>query len=98
MANKPKKKALRGVGQPWKGISPADRKRFDGSVVLVLAENIHRLRLVPPGLTQEQLAAEAGLGRNTIIEIEKAMRATNIVVVEQVAAALGVKPYELLKP
>jgi DNA-binding XRE family transcriptional regulator len=93
---KKKKKASSG-GRPLEGIPAAARKRFDGSVVLVVAENISHLRL-RLGVSQETLAALSGVGRNTLIAMERAERASNVAQIEKVALALDVAPFELMRP
>ena len=97
------KKRSIGGGRKSEGVPARTRKKLKGSVVLVLADNVVRRRLATLAkggrtMTQTGLAMEAGLGLNTVLCIEKAQRATNILVVERLAAALGLAPFELLQP
>ncbi len=50
------------------------------------------------GLSQEALAAEAGLHRTAISLIEKAKRSSTLETVEKLARALEVEPAELIPP
>jgi len=49
------------------------------------------------GLSQEQLAEKCDLHPNYVGYIERAERAVNVVVLFQLAAALGVEPGELFE-
>jgi transcriptional regulator with XRE-family HTH domain len=62
----------------------------------VLARNVRLVRNKLK-LSQEQLAAEAGLHRTYIGSIERAERNVSIDNVEKLAHALNVHPYELLR-
>lgn len=62
----------------------------------VLAKNVRLIRN-NLGLSQEELANEAGLHRTYIGSIERAERNVSIDNVERLARALKVKPYELLR-
>jgi transcriptional regulator with XRE-family HTH domain len=55
-----------------------------------------RRRREAAGLSQEALAAEANLHRNYIGLLERGQRMPSILVVQQVAAALGTTMAELL--
>lgn len=55
-----------------------------------------RRRREARGLSQEGLAADAGLHRNTIGLLERGERMPTILVVQQIAAALGTTMSELL--
>lgn len=48
------------------------------------------------GLSQEQFAFEAGIHRTYVSDLERGARNPTILVVEKVAAALGVTTSELL--
>jgi transcriptional regulator with XRE-family HTH domain len=61
----------------------------------IVAENVRRLRL-GLALSQEGLAAEAGLHRTYIGAIERAERNLSLDNIERLACALGVIPSELL--
>lgn len=61
----------------------------------VLAKNLRRLRRAS-GLSQEELAARAGLNRNYVGMLEREENAATVDVLEQLAAVLGVDPTELL--
>jgi len=75
--------------------SSAPRKR--ASARAVLAENIVTLRQ-KRGWSQEALAFEAGLHRTFIGHVELQVRNIAVDNIERIANALGVEPYELLKP
>ena len=49
------------------------------------------------GLTQEELACDAGVSRSTIGMLEVAKRDITLSKLEKIAKALDVDPYELLK-
>lgn len=59
--------------------------------------NVRRLR-IERGLTQEQLAFEAGIDLTYEGGIERGKRNPSLMVMARVAEALGVTPSELLKP
>lgn len=59
-------------------------------------KNLKKLR-IERDLTQDDLACDAGLSRSTISMVEVAKRDITISKLIQVAKALGVEPYELLK-
>ncbi len=50
------------------------------------------------GWSQEELAFESGLHRTYISGIERGARNPTLLVIDQVAAALGVTPARLLEP
>lgn len=60
-----------------------------------LGQNVRALRLAK-GLSQEDLAAIAGVHRTYASDIERGTRNPSITVVEQFAKALGVTPGSLL--
>jgi transcriptional regulator with XRE-family HTH domain len=60
------------------------------------ARNLRRLRRAR-SLSQEELAALAGLNRNYVGMLEREEYAASIDVLERLAAALGVEPVELLE-
>lgn len=62
----------------------------------VLAKNVRLVRN-NLGLSQEQLAAEAGLHRTYIGAIERAETNISIDNIEKIAAALKLQPQELFK-
>ena len=61
-----------------------------------LAAKLKRLRK-RSGLTQEQLAAAAGISRTYLSRLETANHDPTVGVVERLAKALKVKPTDLLK-
>ena len=63
----------------------------------VVGGNVRRLR-IERGLTQEQLAFEAGIDLTYEGGIERGKRNPSLMVMVRVAEALGVTPSELLKP
>lgn len=63
----------------------------------IVAENVRRLRLEHE-LSQEGLAAEAGLHRTYVGAVERAERNLSLDNIERLAVALKVQPPELLTP
>ena len=61
----------------------------------VLAKNVRRLRQAK-GLSQDDLAADAGLFQKTISGIENGRSNPELDTLGKIAAALGVHPGELL--
>ena len=61
-----------------------------------VANNVKRLR-ASLGMSQEALAAEAGLHRTYIGAIERAERNLSLDNIERLAVGLGVKPATLLE-
>lgn len=61
----------------------------------VLARNLRRLRRAR-GLSQEELAARAGLNRNYVGMIEREENAATVDVLERLAEVLGVRAPDLL--
>ena len=62
-----------------------------------LASNIVALRH-EKGWSQEVLAFECGLHRTFVAHVERLSRNISLDNVERLSLALGVQPYELLKP
>ncbi len=60
----------------------------------VVARNLRVLRK-QKGLSQEELAFQAGINRNYVGQIEREEKSPTVDMVEKLAAALGVKPEEL---
>lgn len=63
----------------------------------VVADNVRRRRL-GLGMSQESLAAEAGLHRTYVGAIERAERNLSLDNIERLAAALRTEPPALLTP
>lgn len=63
----------------------------------LLAANVVSLRRTRE-LSQEALAFEAGLHRTFVAHVERQVRNISVDNIEKLAIALGVEPYELLKP
>ena len=64
---------------------------------LVFARNI-RLARIHVGISQEGLAAEAGLDRAFVGTLERGQRNISIDNVQRIAKAIGIAPHELLNP
>jgi transcriptional regulator with XRE-family HTH domain len=64
-------------------------------VVKLLGLNVRKLRLAA-GLTQEQLAAEAGMERSYVSDLERGTRNPSVAALGRLAAALEVEPHLLL--
>jgi len=62
----------------------------------VFARNLRALRRVK-GLSQEELAHQAGIDRTYISALERSMYGASIDVVDRLASVLGVEASELLK-
>lgn len=70
----------------------------DGSgIIAVVAETVRRARK-SAGLSQEELAFEAGLDRTYISQVERGKRNVTIVVLAKIARALKTTPDRLLVP
>jgi transcriptional regulator with XRE-family HTH domain len=63
----------------------------------VVGLNLRRLR-EKAGLSQEELAARAGLARTYISGIENGRRNPTVIVLYEIATQLGADPRELLDP
>jgi transcriptional regulator with XRE-family HTH domain len=64
-------------------------------IVSTVAINVRRARL-EAGLSQEQLAHEAGIDRTYVSQVEREKRNVTITVLARLAAALGTTPDQLL--
>lgn len=68
----------------------------DGSkIIAILAENVRAARKAA-GMSQEELALEAGLDRTYVSQVERELRNTTIVVLSRLAKALKTTPDKLL--
>lgn len=67
------------------------------SLRLVFARNIRLVR-VAAGMSQERMAAEAGLDRAFVGTLERGQRNISIDNIELIAKAIGVAAYELMNP
>lgn len=75
----------------------ANHSKKQVSARATLAANIVALRR-ERGWSQEALAFEAGLHRTFVAHVERLARNIALDNIERLAKALGVEPYELLKP
>lgn len=75
----------------------ANQSKTHASAREALAANIVALRH-EKGWSQEALAFECGLHRTFVAHVERLSRNISLDNVERLAVALGVQPYELLKP
>lgn len=64
-------------------------------VVQILGENVRHYRKLK-GMTQEQLALEAGMERSYVSDLERGQRNPSVRAVGRLAEALGVQPNLLL--
>jgi transcriptional regulator with XRE-family HTH domain len=64
-------------------------------VVQLLGANVRRHRQLK-GMTQEQLALEAGMERSYVSDLERGTRNPTVRALGRLAEALGVEPKELL--
>ena len=64
-------------------------------VVQLLGENVRRYRKLK-GMTQEQLAAEAGMERSYVSDLERGTRNPTVSALGRLADALGIESYLLL--
>jgi transcriptional regulator with XRE-family HTH domain len=70
----------------------------DGTgIITVVAEAVRRARKAA-GLSQEDLALEAGLDRTYISQVERGKRNVTVVVLARIAKALKTTPDRLLVP
>lgn len=65
-------------------------------VVQLLGENVRYYRKLK-GMTQEQLAAEAGMERSYVSDLERGTRNPSVLALGRLADALGVDPSKLLE-
>ena len=61
----------------------------------VVARNLRVLRK-QKGLSQEELAFQAGINRNYVGQIEREEKSPTVDMIEKLAMTIGVKPEELL--
>ena len=73
------------------------RSRKGANARAVLAANLVALRRQREW-SQEALAFEAGLHRTFVAHVERGVRNLSIDNIERLAHALGVQPFELLRP
>ena len=64
-------------------------------VVQLLGENVRRYRKLR-GMTQEQLALDAGMERSYVSDLERGQRNPSVKALGRLADALGVRPHLLL--
>lgn len=64
-------------------------------VVQLLGENVRRCRKLK-GMTQEQLALEAGMERSYVSDLERGQRNPSVRALGRLAEALKVQPHMLL--
>jgi transcriptional regulator with XRE-family HTH domain len=63
--------------------------------VVYIGERLKDLR-VRQALTQEELAAKAGIGKNTVNRIERNLTEPHMSTLRKLAQALGVEPHKLV--
>ena len=66
-------------------------------VVQLLGENVRHYRKLK-GMTQEQLAVEAGMERSYVSDLERGTRNPSVLALGRLANALGIDPSVLLLP
>jgi transcriptional regulator with XRE-family HTH domain len=69
---------------------------MEPSVRILLAENVKTLRH-QRGLSQDELAAKAGIHRTRLGTVERSEQSISVDSLEKLATALGVKPARLLQ-
>jgi transcriptional regulator with XRE-family HTH domain len=69
----------------------------ESGIVALLAANVRRKRKAA-GLSQEELAFDAGLDRTYISQVERKQRNVTIIVLARLAKALNATPGQLLQP
>jgi len=62
----------------------------------LVAWNVRKLRTAK-GVSQERLAADAGIARGYMGDIERGLRAASVDILDRLAAALGVETAALLR-
>ena len=67
------------------------------NVVQLLGENVRHHRKLR-GMTQEELALEAGMERSYVSDLERGTRNPSVRALGRLAVALGIKPSVLLEP
>lgn len=67
------------------------------ALVAVFAQNV-RLKRLELQLSQEELAERAGVHRTYVGMLERGEKNVTIYNIERIAEALGLEPYQLLKP
>jgi transcriptional regulator with XRE-family HTH domain len=65
-------------------------------VVQLLGENVRHYRKLK-GMTQEQLAAEAGMERSYVSDLERGTRNPSVLALGRLAGALNIEPGKLLE-
>jgi transcriptional regulator with XRE-family HTH domain len=73
------------------------RAADDTGIIEIAARNVRAARK-SAGLSQEELAHEAGLDRTYISQVERRLRNVTISVLARIAKALGTTPDKLLIP
>lgn len=66
-------------------------------LVQVLGTNVRKLRKAK-GLSQEELALDAGMKRSYLSDLERGVRNPSVRALGRLAEALAVEPAELLQP
>ncbi len=64
--------------------------------VVYIGKRLKDLR-VRVALTQEELAAKAGIGKNTVNRVERNLTEPHMSTLRKLAEALGVEPHELVR-
>jgi transcriptional regulator with XRE-family HTH domain len=64
--------------------------------VVYIGKRLKELR-IRRALTQEELAAKANIGKNTVNKIERNITEPHMSTLRKLAQALGVEPHELLE-
>jgi transcriptional regulator with XRE-family HTH domain len=73
------------------------RASDEATIIAAVAHNVRATRKAA-GLSQEELAHEAGVDRTYVSQVERQKRNLTISVLARLAAALKVAPAELLTP
>jgi transcriptional regulator with XRE-family HTH domain len=64
--------------------------------VVYIGKRLKDLR-IRVALTQEELAAKAGIGKNTVNRVERNITEPHMSTLRKLAEALGVEPHELVR-